>query len=1641
MCVDLESTTELLWTSQLRAPEASGWLVPSRITDAEDNPLTESEGSPSPTLVDRARNLFTFLAEAQRLRVKPVLDVETYTADGQVLWIHKLPEHPAIELGVDEFQLTVRRLPPNHPPEPPDGLAQWVAGDIDDPNADVAVRAKLPPAPGEFAPTELTSQAGTDRQALEEWLASWTGWADTERRDRPVRRLYSELFTLQAEYANRPDELELVGCSGLLTWRPPGGAPVIRRHLLSQPVAAEFDAEEGSVTLRPDFAAECRLEINDFLSPTELHDPAGLEHLREDLRQIETHALDQDAVTSTLRQLAHGINSSASYTTEPEPPMAGPDIIVAWAPAIVLRRRSKQDWVGVFEQIASQIDETEEVPEGVASLVDPSYQPAGDFDWSDGHGALVDVDDTSFLPLPVNDKQEQVIRQASRSPHVLVQGPPGTGKTHTAAALISHLLAMGKRVLVTAHTDRALYEVRDKLPASVRELAVSVVGTSRDDMAELRSAVQRLSAESAGYNPTSISAQEARLLAAIEGLRRERANSYRELVEAREHEVRLHRRSRYEGTLAQITRQNQAHRADHEWLLEHAPDIQAIDPPITNSELLELLGLLRDRDLAADETEAQQRRPELNALATADHFLGLVDAEREAHDAAESLADSRTHPLYPPLRVLAAADRADLRHGLQGVDRDMQQLAGRREPWLTQALAEIRSGKTTPWLDRSRNIEGLIGRVTALLEGVGPATQVVVAGERQHFVPKVEALQGFVASGNSVRANHDGTPKIGALAPRVLRQCRDVFDQVLVNGSPPVTAAALQQLHDWLEADRALDALDQAWPVGTSIPVEDTLIERNAWHRGEHEILVKLLQLANELDGQAAKLLRLNLPAIDWNDPAAIHSLVGVLDAADADSLHEDSRRPLIELHTQLETMGRWADAAPVVERLRNAVAEFDHDAYAAAIARLERLDQVTILADRRDQLADTLNACVPRLLSAVQDNHEDPSWAGKLRRFEEAWTWAEVGEWVRAQDSVDINLIQQKLHSAEDRLRTQIEELAATRAWAHAAAPSRIGPEARAELQLYALLVKKLGMGTGKDAAAQRAEIRRSLDRCRASVPAWIMPLNRVVQQFDIQPNVFDVVIVDEASQAGLEASFLQYLAPKVVVIGDDLQVSPSAVGVDRNQLRSLARQYLAGDRFVAAWRNPTVSLFDLARMRFGAPITLTEHRRCVPEIIGFSNRIAYTPNNVQLQPVRMFGGDRLQPVVPVYIEDGVRTGGANALNKAEADAIVDQIEKCLADPRYDTKTIGVISLLGKAQAKYLEAQLLDRIDPDEWAARDLRCGDAADFQGSERDVIFLSMVAATGPESPRLQALTADTYLQRYNVAGSRAKDQMWIFHSVRLQELGNPDDMRFQLLDYAYGVRSRENHDDDRVLTQLVSEDVRQAPFDSLFEQRVCNRLIEAGYTVIPQFESTGYRIDLVAVGSSTRVAVECDGDHWHGPDRYRVDLARQRDLERCGWVFHRIRESAFYADPGEEIRRLRQTLFDQGIRSSGEEEAAAPEPSHLSFSDVVTEAEPVAAIESSAAPAAVTEFAPGAPRRTGDTGELPQVYDGERTEALSPMPDPEGTKQHQASALPTTTPSRGDEPPTVDASGSHELEAGDADLDLERAIESTKAQPHL
>jgi very-short-patch-repair endonuclease len=101
------------------------------------------------------------------------------------------------------------------------------------------------------------------------------------------------------------------------------------------------------------------------------------------------------------------------------------------------------------------------------------------------------------------------------------------------------------------------------------------------------------------------------------------------------------------------------------------------------------------------------------------------------------------------------------------------------------------------------------------------------------------------------------------------------------------------------------------------------------------------------------------------------------------------------------------------------------------------------------------------------------------------------------------------------------------------------------------------------------------------------------------------------------------------------------------------------------------------------------------------------------------------------------------------------------------------------------------------------------------------------------------------------------------------------------------------------------------ESGFELEMFDELVKRGFRVEPQVSCGGYRIDFVVEGSEgRRLAIECDGDRFHGPGQWQDDMARQRILERAGWTFWRCFASSFVRRRKEVLSDLLRTL--EGLR---------------------------------------------------------------------------------------------------------------------------------
>lgn len=190
----------------------------------------------------------------------------------------------------------------------------------------------------------------------------------------------------------------------------------------------------------------------------------------------------------------------------------------------------------------------------------------------------------------------------------------------------------------------------------------------------------------------------------------------------------------------------------------------------------------------------------------------------------------------------------------------------------------------------------------------------------------------------------------------------------------------------------------------------------------------------------------------------------------------------------------------------------------------------------------------------------------------------------------------------------------------------------------------------------------------------------------------------------------------------------------------------------------------------------------------------------------------------------------------------------------------------------------------------------------------------------------------MRRYNVAASRAKDQLWLFHTPTLNDL-RPECLRYALLHHCLhpSVEQKTGPIDIEQIRRLANSPDRVGsmppqPFDSWFEVDVYLRVVDRQYRVTPQVPVAGYRIDLVVEGLQGRLALECDGDEWHGEDAFESDSRRQRNLERCGWTFVRIRGGAFYRDPDNALAPLWSKLDELNIvrKVEGDARSLVPNP---------------------------------------------------------------------------------------------------------------------
>ncbi len=1441
--------------------------------------------------------------------------------------------------------LEVERLARKEPPSPPENIIEWIAVSAD-PARSPEVRAErlvtvtaaerdaalengnvraddvldAPRKRGEpdNAPPRFDLKLRLEDRpeiaaAIDVWITGpWTEWATAELPRRRTIGLYQRLYKILQllEMGATESPIELIWGIGLVNWRKDGR--VVDRPLLERRVDIELDDKRGGlIRVRPTGA-----DASFDLKPYEELGCTSLPSLADLIRREIQRAGENEGISPFAQESFEPILSASGVRLDREGCYA-PDMLAPILPSetpqssrltvtdkwvLFARPRSQHIILQDIDRLRRSTGEQERpmrglperlVTEPSREVTDGAWEPLSTRIGASGDGVETPLPDDDvldvFFPKPFNDDQLEIIRRLARADGLVVQGPPGTGKTHTIANLICHAMATGERVLVVSRGEAALAVLKEQLPREVQPLAIAVLSNEREGLRQLESAIREIQSVVEGTQPQNRRTTIARLEKELEGLRRRIGEIDQELdAIASTHLAKIGPNGERPAELAQrIVAECEAFR----WFVDR--------PPRFVSETR-----LEERDVAvlfAARIRCGELIDHLTASLPSPFDLPNADTIAQWHNDLVAAAEHGQAASQGPVRTLRISSENSA--NAQALAQTLDDLvcahqAAMSARWIEPFRRALIKGDPNPWCDRLRErIEEwgaadaervkLLRRSVELPDGLIDNADACEAVSR---AANGQKLWPLIALGK-------GTAK--ALVGAILLDGAKLSDEDIEGWRHAVAIIANTVRQRQVRARWDAFAKEIGAPAGSNA--------KSAFH-----LAARLVQICDDARGKSALLASLTSDAFSieilGNDPSLCAAVAKQMRAS-ATSVRlaavEKDRRRLLNLF-----QGADRTSALVRQLIGEVVGKPSVTSDKVAVmwgGLLNRLAQLKVLARDFGTIKDVTRAIAaagaPEWAKMLSGEKAAPDDARTSSAWREAWDHAAADAHLARIDARQrLTKLAAERELADKRCRQLFGEIVRERTFYQL--DQRLSAAIKAALVEFVRALARIGRGTGKTAWMHRRTAREAMAKCYSAVPCWIMPTWRVAEQLPAELGAVELVIIDEASQSDVTELPALLRGKKILVVGDDRQVSPTAPFVTQEKIGQLRHHYL-GDMPFKSLLEPGESIYDLMRAVFpNERLMLKEHFRCVEPIIRFS--MQFYPE--KMLPLRIpEAHERLDPpLVDIYVPHGKR-GKRRKVNEVEADIIVNEIAALTARPEMRNRTIGVISLVGAEQADHIRSQLSEKLGEEFMQRHSILCGDSATFQGTERDVVYLSMVA----DSTNKAALTMLRYEQRFNVAVSRARDRVVLVRSVRREEL-NPSDLKARLIAHFENPMPEQEEIDDAL-----------SVCESNFERNLMQRLLECGYRVQGQVGCIGYRIDMVVEGADRRrLAIECDGDRYHGPEQWRQDMRRQRVLERVGWRFWRCFASSFYRDPDGTLNDLVEMLTRMGIQPMGKIETGTP-----------------------------------------------------------------------------------------------------------------------
>ncbi|MBZ9621533.1 hypothetical protein G9F71_001435 [Clostridium sp. FP2] len=1312
--------------------------------------------------------------------------------------------------------------------------------------------------------------------------------------DERTKVLYSKFQKIYLQLEKNSEDLEIIWSNGLLTWQKEDKEIV--HPIFTTKMEIKFDSMKKAFTLKP-YNNQTNVEL-EFLNEYLEVNLDSLLVLRNKAKDMALDVRNIERASKIFEEIAMLLNAQEEgfYVKElssKEDILVQANIRFYNAPCIILRKVDTRLWNMELNDVLSQIRAGVPIPKTIEALVSES-EVVQDIEM---RGEWKEVGEDVLFPLPASREQMEITKRLAENYGIVVQGPPGTGKSHSIANLICHLLAHGKRVLVTSQTDRALRVLSNKIPEEVRALCISILGNDTKSLEELDESVRKIT-ENLSMDTKELRKEIKLLKYKLIKCRDSQKNLYGDLkcIEDRENE-----KIEYEGrkyTLMDMARWVKDNENDYSWIVDKLAFNK--EQPLCTEEFKKLVSL--------SGTIKKEQIYEVNNMKK---YIGVLPKEIDLCDKTAELfkLEQQKQIHEDNIKEWNNVDSIDYgnRRLLKLVDDAIERLEGFENNWLNNVMTHYYSNNESKvfW-------QQLVEKCNEYTKNINKIRQEL--NNHKLELPKDVDINKFKNDFEVVAKAIREKGKLGIIFKMLHGNLKYLFEGVkvdyeLINNSDQIVVVDLYIKLKLLERKLKNFWNNTIKDYGTVI-IDET--DRN--YISELSVDIKSIQSIMDFDKDFRNNIINFLPSKNITSKSSsgkdltgksltVKTLTSNLSWYEKEtyiylkkgfeSLKHINKYN--KLCCEIEEIKKTFNNIGCLEKLQNAISKRSIEDIKAVYVEIDSLMKVAHQVLELKELSNKLQACCPILLKNITNGEDEIMKKSQCTDWEKAWKWRKWNDFLCELDGESVESLEKNITREKNKEKYIVGELVSKRSWLNQI--ERTTEAQKRSLFTWMEAIKRIGKGTGTQAVKYRKIAQKEMDNCKDVIPVWIMPINRVMENLKLTDNLFDVVIVDESSQSDISAITVLMRAKKAIIVGDEKQISPEAIGKDHTVVETLINTYLE-DIPHSEWFDLKTSLYNTALRVFPNRLLLKEHFRCVPEIIGFSNALCYANEIIPLRRI-----EATQKVGPFIVTSKVIGGlrdEAKALNTLEAHRLVDKILECCSDKKYIGMTMGVISLLGDAQAELIQSELVERLGMEEMLQRRLICGDAYSFQGDERDVMFLSMVIAN---NAKFAALTKGSDIRRFNVAASRARNQMWLFHSVDLENLNNKC-VRYSLLKYC--LEQNQPKEELKSSEYLLLND---------FEQHIEKSIKGIGYKLTPKVKLGKYTIDFVVEtdlsseiqgANYKKIAVQCIGmpsdEDYNWPKNYEMQMC----LERMGWEFYKIRASEFYRNPSAVMERLKQKL---------------------------------------------------------------------------------------------------------------------------------------